>query len=100
MAGLAHDVPLLVVPLDGKSDHRRMGRSIAAAGAGLVVGRRAPVAEVRAALTALLTDGSYRAAAARLGAAIRATDAVGDGADALEEVSSGAGAPGRPAARP
>jgi UDP:flavonoid glycosyltransferase YjiC (YdhE family) len=100
MAGLAHDVPLLVVPLDGKSDHRRMGRSIEAAGAGLVVGRRAPVTEVRAALTALLTDGSYRAAAARLGAAIRATDAVGDGATALEEVSSGAGAPGRPAARP
>ena len=101
MAGLAHDVPLLVVPLDGRSDHRVMGRSVEAAGAGRVVRRDAPVAEVRAALRALLTEPSHRAAAARLGAAIRATDPVGDGASALEDlVSDGAAAPGRPAARP
>lgn len=101
MAGLAHDVPLLVVPLDGKSDHRAMGRSVEAAGAGRVVSRSAPVEEMRSALTALLDDRSYADAAARLGAEIRATDAVGDGATAIEElVSNGAAAPGRPAARP
>lgn len=100
MAGLAHDVPLLVVPLDGKSDHRRMGRSVETAGAGLVVGRQAPVEQIRAALTTLLGDESYRRAAGRLGAAIRATDAIGDGATALEELSNAAAAPGRPSARP
>jgi UDP:flavonoid glycosyltransferase YjiC (YdhE family) len=101
MAGLAHDLPLLVVPLDGKADHRVVGRSVTDAGAGLVVSRTAPADEVRNALGALLTDGSHRGAAARLGAAIRATDAVGAGATALEDVlRDGASAPGRPAARP
>lgn len=100
MAGLAHDLPLLVVPLDGKADHVVNGRSIASAGAGLVVGRRSPVADLHAALAALLGDPSYGAAAARLGTAIRDTDAVGDGASALEALSNGAAAPGPPAARP
>lgn len=100
MAGLAHDLPLLVVPLDGKADHVVVARSITAAGAGRVLSRRAGVPDLRAALRALLVEPAYAAAAARLGAAIRATDAVGDGATALEELSDGAAAPGRPAARP
>jgi UDP:flavonoid glycosyltransferase YjiC (YdhE family) len=100
MAGLAHDLPLLVVPLDGKADHVVVGRSVQAAGAGLVRGRRAAVTDLRAALRTLLEEPAYAAAAARLGAAIRATDAVGDGATALEALSDGAAAPGRPAARP
>ena len=101
MAGLAHDVPLLIVPLDPKADHRAVGRSIEAAGAGRMVPRRASVADLHAALAGLLADGPHRAAAARLGAAIRATDAVRDGANALEElVRDGAAQPGRPAARP
>lgn len=98
MAGLAHDVPLLVVPLDGKSDHVVVGSSVEAAGAGRMVPRRG--ADFRAALAALLDEPSYRTAAARLGTAIRATDAVGDGASALEALTDGATAPGRPAARP
>lgn len=100
MAGLAHDVPLLVVPLDGKADHVVVARSIVAAGAGRTVSRRGSADDLRAALAALLDDPAYRAAAARLGTAIRATDAVGDGASALEALTDGAAAPGRPAARP
>ncbi|MBZ5737317.1 glycosyltransferase [Nocardioides mangrovi] len=101
MAALAHDVPVLVVPLDPKSDHRVMGRSIQAAGAGATISPKAAPAQLRAALAALLADGPHRGAAARLGAAIRATDAVAAGADALEAaIRDGAGAPGRRAARP
>jgi len=100
MTGLAHDLPLLVVPLDSKADHPAVGASIEAAGAGCVVSRSAAPAEIRSALATLLADGPQRAAAARLGAAIRATDAVGDGATALEALTDGAAAPGRPAARP
>lgn len=101
MAGLAHDVPLLVVPLDAKADHRVVARSIEAAGAGRSVSRKASVAELHGALASLLADGPHRAAAARLGAAVRATDAVRDGATALEElVRDGAAEPGRRAAGP
>lgn len=100
MAGLAHDVPVLVVPLDGKADHVVVGRSIESAGAGRTVPRRGSTGDFRAALSALLEQPSYRASAARLGTAIRATDAVGDGASALEALTDGAAASGRPAARP
>lgn len=99
MAALAHDVPLLVVPLDPKSDHRVMGRSIEAAGAGRVIAHRSSSEEIRAALVALLADGPHRAAAARLGAAIRAGNAVVAGADAIE-ATAGAPEPYRPATRP
>ncbi|MDF1606337.1 glycosyltransferase [Nocardioides sp. YIM 152315] len=100
MAGLAHDLPLLVVPLDGKSDHEVVGRSIERAGAGRMIGRRASAGDLRDALRSLLEEPAYAAAAGRLGAAIRGTDAVGDGATALEALSNGAPTPGRPAARP
>ena len=101
MTGLAHDVPLLVVPMDRLTDQPAVGRSVVAAGAGRMIGRRASVDEIRDALVALVADGPHRAAAARLGAAIRSTDAVRDGADALEAlVSNGAGQPGPRAARP
>jgi UDP:flavonoid glycosyltransferase YjiC (YdhE family) len=106
MAALAHDVPLLVVPLDAKSDHRRMGRSVEAVGAGRMVSRRSSPDQLRDALDALLAEGPHRAAAARLGAAIRATEAVSDGADALESALGGPGIraggaePGPRAARP
>nr|WP_232523696.1 nucleotide disphospho-sugar-binding domain-containing protein [Nocardioides sp. MAH-18] len=100
MAGLAHDLPLLVVPLDGKADHEVVGRSIEASGAGRTVSRRASTGELHEALRTLLEVPGYATAAARLGTAIRATDAVADGATALEALSNGAAEPGRPAARP
>lgn len=101
MTGLAHDVPLLVVPMDRLTDQPVVGRSVEAAGAGTMLARGASVPDLHAAMATLLADGPHRAAAARLGAAIRATDAVGDGAAAIEAVvRDGAAAPGRPAARP
>jgi UDP:flavonoid glycosyltransferase YjiC (YdhE family) len=104
MSGLAHDLPLLVVPLDSNSDHRVVGASMESAGVGRVVARSAATAEIRESLAVLLADGPHRDAAVRLGAAIRATDAVGDGAAAIETLirprRNGAPEPGRPVARP
>jgi UDP:flavonoid glycosyltransferase YjiC (YdhE family) len=101
MTGLAHDLPLLVVPMDKLTDQPVVGRSVEAAGAGRMLARSASVDEIRSALATLVADGPHRAAAARLGAAVRATDAVRDGCAALEELlRDGATAPGPRAARP
>jgi UDP:flavonoid glycosyltransferase YjiC (YdhE family) len=102
-AALAHDLPLLVLPMDPLTDQPMMGRAVEAAGAGRRLHRKASVADIRDALAALIADGPHRAAAARLGASIRARDAVAEGADALEAVlregASAAPARGRRAAR-
>ena len=101
---LAHELPLLLLPMGSLSDQPMMGRALEAAGAGIALPRDTDVTDLRAAMMTLLADGPHRAAAARLGAAIRATDAVRDGADAVESVLRDRArrepARGRPAARP
>lgn len=101
MAALAHDLPLLVLPLDSKTDQPFMGRTIQRAGAGRSLSRRSSPSRIRAAIEELVADGPHREAAARLGAAIRATPGATNGADVVEGVlRNGAKEPGRPAARP
>ena len=101
MAALAHDVPLVVLPLDGKTDQPFVGRAVERAGAGRVLSRRASAARIRSSIEELLGDGPHRAAAARLGAAIRSTPGATNAADEVEALlRDGAGAPGRRAARP
>lgn len=86
MAALAHGLPLVVLPLDGKSDQPFVGRAVAEAGAGLTLGRRSSPARIRAAVEALLIDGPHRARAAELGRTIRELDAQTRGADLLESL--------------
>ena len=63
--------------------------------------KKATVDELAPVIAGLLADGPHRAAAARLGAAIRAMPGATNAADRVEAVlRDGAGAPGRPAARP
>jgi UDP:flavonoid glycosyltransferase YjiC (YdhE family) len=101
MKALAHDLPLVLMPMHPFVDQPAVAASVAGAGAGRVVSRGASVDELSAAVTGLLADGPHRASAARLGAAIRAMPGDTGGADAVEEVlRSGAAAPGRRAARP
>ena len=101
MKALAHDLPLVLMPMHPFVDQPAVAASVAGAGAGRVVSRGASVDELRAAVTGLLADGPHRASAARLGAAIRAMPGDTGGADAIEEVlRDGAAAPGRRAARP
>lgn len=85
MAALAHDVPLLILPLDRRSDQPLVGRAIARAGAGLSLSRNSRPARIGAAAEQLLADGPHRAAAARLGAEIREFDGRRRAADILEK---------------
>lgn len=93
---LAHDLPLVVVPMHPLLDQPMVGRSVAAAGAGRVVPKRASAAEIRRAVESLLGDGPHRTAAARLGARIRASQGAGGAADLLEGLFSATPAEPRP----
>jgi UDP:flavonoid glycosyltransferase YjiC (YdhE family) len=100
MTALAHDLPLLVIPLDTKTDQPFIGRTIERAGAGRTMGRRSSPRKLRAAVEELLADGPHRTAAARLGAMVRELPGATTGADLIEDVlRRGAAAPGRPSAR-
>lgn len=84
MAALAHDLPLLVLPLDRRVDQPAVGRAVVRSGAGRMLSRGSTGRRIRRAIDDLLADDGYRAAAARLGSEIRRTDARRAGADALE----------------
>ena len=78
-----------------------VGRSVEQAGAGRMVAKKAPADELAPVIAELLADGPHRAAAARLGAAIRAMPGATHAADEVEALlSNGAAAPGHRAARP
>jgi UDP:flavonoid glycosyltransferase YjiC (YdhE family) len=102
MQALAHDLPVVVVPMDRHTDQPMVGRSVEEAGAGRVVSKKATSGQLGPVLAELLADGPHRAEAARLGAAIRALPGATRGADAVEarlgSVTGGASAPGRRAA--
>jgi UDP:flavonoid glycosyltransferase YjiC (YdhE family) len=86
MLALAHDLPVLLMPMDGLSDQPWVARSIQEQGAGRAVKRGAAVAELRAHITELMADGPHRQAAARLGAELRAAAATRAGAAVLDEL--------------
>lgn len=81
---LAHGVPLLVVPINPMSDQALMGRTVEAHGLGRTLPRRATVAQLRDALTAILDDPSIRAAAAATGERLRAQDGAAAAVDLIE----------------
>jgi UDP:flavonoid glycosyltransferase YjiC (YdhE family) len=104
MTALAHDLPLLVLPMDAKTDQPYVGKTVQRAGAGLTMSRRATPEKIRAAVEQLLVDGPQREAAARLGAIVRAVPGAATAADLIEDVvqkgvRGGASAPGPRAAR-
>jgi UDP:flavonoid glycosyltransferase YjiC (YdhE family) len=84
MTALAHDVPVVVLPLEPRSDHRMVGRSIERAGAGRLLAGDASAATVADAVRTLLADGPHRSAAARLGRLVRSAPGAAGAADALE----------------
>ncbi len=99
MAALAHDLPVLVLPLDSGGDQPFVGRVVEAAGAGRTLSRRSSPTRIRTAIEELLLDGSHRKAAARLGHTIRSYDGRTAGAEALEQLLLGGAAqlgPGPP----
>ncbi len=100
MVALAHDLPLLVIPMDPMADQVFIGKAIQRAGAGRTMGRKSSPQKIRGAIEELLGDGPHRAAAARLGVAVRALPGATEGADVVEGVINGrAAAPDLPSAR-
>jgi UDP:flavonoid glycosyltransferase YjiC (YdhE family) len=103
MTALAHDLPVVLMPMYDRADQPLVARSVERAGAGRVVHRTAGPAELEPVLAQMLADGPHRRAAARLGARVRAHPGAIHGADALEAaLPTGspprAEAPGRPTA--
>lgn len=88
MRALAHDVPLLVMPMHPMLDQKMVGTSVAAEGAGELLAKDASPEQIRAAVERLLAPGPHRDAAARAGARLRAQRAAADAADALHSLAS------------
>jgi UDP:flavonoid glycosyltransferase YjiC (YdhE family) len=88
MVALAHDLPVLVMPMHPMLDQKMVGQSLVTAGAGRLLSKNAKPAVIAAAVSELMSEGPHRAAAARLGAAIRATSGVITGAELVESVSA------------
>lgn len=92
MTALAHDLPVVVLPLDPVTDQRMVGTALQDAGAGRLLTKRARPDAIAAAVRELLAPGPYREAAARLGAAIRENPGAPAAAAALESVLRAAAA--------
>ncbi len=88
MAALAHDLPVLVMPMHPMLDQKMVGRSLVDAGAGRLLSKTAKPAAIREAVTDLMGNDRYRAAAARLGAHIRAASGASAGADLIESIGA------------
>jgi UDP:flavonoid glycosyltransferase YjiC (YdhE family) len=101
MQALAHDLPLVVMPMHPMLDQPLVGKTVAATGAGRLVPKKIDAATLRPVIEELLADGPHRAAAARLGATVRAMPGAANAADRIEALlRNGSAAPARPAARP
>jgi UDP:flavonoid glycosyltransferase YjiC (YdhE family) len=73
---LAHDLPLIILPMHPMLDQPMVGTALAKAGAAQVLPRKASYAAIAACLRALLADGQARKAAAQIGARVRKADAA------------------------
>lgn len=87
MAALAHDLPVLVMPMHPMLDQKMVGQSLVDAGAGRLLSKKAKSAAIASVIAELIGEGPHRAAAARLGADIRSTSGAQTGADLVESVS-------------
>jgi UDP:flavonoid glycosyltransferase YjiC (YdhE family) len=88
MVALAHDLPVLVMPMHPMLDQKMVGQSLVHAGAGRLLSKKAKPAAIAAAVAALMSEGPHRVAAARLGAAIRLTSGASAGAELIESVTN------------
>lgn len=85
MRALSFGVPLVVMPANTLIDQKRVGRALEDVGAGILLRKHAGVRRIRAAISTVLNDPGYRAAATRLGARIRQRDGAEAAADAIGE---------------
>jgi MGT family glycosyltransferase len=88
MLALAHGVPLVLMPMHPMLDQPMVARSVGAAGAGRVVGKKSSAADLTPVVAAMLAEGPHRASAARLGAEIRSLRGAPNAADQVEALAS------------
>ena len=86
MLALAHDLPLVILPVNPAFDQPIIGRRIAELGAGVTLPPTSSAAEIRAAIERAHVTPSIQTEAARLGAAIRATHGTSAAAALLESL--------------
>ncbi|MFJ8577984.1 glycosyltransferase [Micromonospora sp. NPDC093277] len=84
---LAHDLPMVLIPMSSLGDQPAVARAVARQGAATVLRRSASVSDIRAAIEHMLGDGPHRAAAARLGSSIRSADGATTAADLIEKLA-------------
>jgi UDP:flavonoid glycosyltransferase YjiC (YdhE family) len=84
MLALAHDLPMLILPMHPLVDQPMVGTAVERAGAGRRMSKKASPAKLRPVIAELLGDGPHREAAARLGAEIRAMDGAVTAATRIE----------------
>ena len=89
MKALAHDLPLVLLPLHPLVDQPMVAASVQRAGAGRVVSPRTGTEQLGTVIVELLADGPHRRSAARLGAAIRTMPGAVNGADVIETLLAG-----------
>jgi UDP:flavonoid glycosyltransferase YjiC (YdhE family) len=86
MAALAHDLPLVIMPMFAMGDQPVIGHVLESLGAARVVPKTAAAARIAAAVQAMLADGPHRDVVRALGGMIRRRDGAVEAADALENV--------------
>lgn len=86
MTALAHDVPLILMPMHPLIDQPMVARAVADAGAGIRLSRKAAPDEIARALARLLSTDSFAAAAAVIGKRLRESDGTGVAADRLLDI--------------
>jgi UDP:flavonoid glycosyltransferase YjiC (YdhE family) len=84
MLALAHDLPLLVLPMHPMVDQPMVGTAVETAGAGRRMSKKSSPKALRPVIEELLGDGPHRDAAARLGAEIRLQSGAANAADRIE----------------
>jgi UDP:flavonoid glycosyltransferase YjiC (YdhE family) len=85
MRALSFGVPVIVMPANPLIDQKRVGAVLEKAGAGVLLGKHVSVRRIRAAVSEVLRDPGYRAAAARIGDSIRQSDGAEVAADAISQ---------------
>ncbi|MCW3817385.1 glycosyltransferase [Micromonospora sp. DR5-3] len=96
MQALAHDLPMVLIPMTRLADQPAVARAVARQGAATVLHKTASVGDIRAAIVQMLGDGPHRAAAARLGRHIRSADGAAVAADLIEKLAVPNPRSGRP----
>jgi UDP:flavonoid glycosyltransferase YjiC (YdhE family) len=86
MAALAHDLPVIVLPMFKFMDQQKIGQAVQDAGAGRLLPKRSSPTHIRQAIQQLLSDKTFRLNAARLGIEIRQQDGATIAADAIAQI--------------